>query len=139
MGMAGLRCGYAIGGPGSEGLLTTIGPPLGIGELTQAGVLEALRSDSKLIADRTKTVAKERKRLRKALADMPLDLGPASEANILWLAAAEIDGAELAARLARAGVIVRAGGTLGDPQRIRAAVQDQAAGDRLLRALASAL
>ena len=70
---------------------------------------------------------------------MPLELGPPSEANLLWLAAEGIDGAELAGRLAKAGVIVRAGGTLGDPQRIRVAVQDAAASDRLLSALGGAL
>jgi histidinol-phosphate aminotransferase len=138
-GLAGLRCGYAIGGPGSEALLTAIGPPLGIGELTQAGVLEALRHASGVVDARTATVAEQRARLRSELVALPLELGPQSEANLLWLAAEGIDGAELAGRLAQSGVIVRAGGTLGDPQRIRVAVQDSAASDRLLRALSVAL
>ncbi len=138
-GLAGLRCGYVIGGPGSETLLSTIGPPLGIGELTQAGVLEALRHASGVIAERTATVAEQRLRLRSELAALPLELGPPSEANLLWLAAEAVDGAELAGRLAQSGVIVRAGGTLGDPQRIRVAIQDNAASDRLLRALSVAL
>jgi histidinol-phosphate aminotransferase len=138
-GLAGLRCGYAIGGPGSEALLTAIGPPLGIGELTQAGVLEALRHASGVVAARSATVAEQRARLRNELAALPLELGPPSEANLLWLAAEGIDGAELAGRLAQSGVIVRAGGTLGDPQRIRVAIQDSAASDRLLRALSVAL
>jgi histidinol-phosphate aminotransferase len=138
-GLAGLRCGYAIGGPGSETLLSAIGPPLGIGELTQAGVLEALRHASGVVAARTATVAEQRTRLRSELASLPLELGPPSEANLLWLAAEGIDGAELSGRLAQSGVIVRAGGTLGDPQRIRVAIQDSAASDRLLRALGVAL
>jgi histidinol-phosphate aminotransferase len=138
-GLAGLRCGYAIGGPGSETLLSAIGPPLGIGELTQAGVLEALRHASGVVAARTATVAEQRTRLRSELASLPLELGPPSEANLLWLAAEGIDGAELSGRLAQSGVIVRAGGTLGDSQRIRVAIQDSAASDRLLRALGVAL
>ena len=138
-GLAGLRCGYAIGGPGSETLLSAIGPPLGIGELTQAGVLEALRHASGVVEGRAATVAEQRTRLRSELAALPLELGPPSEANLLWLAAEGIDGAELAGRLAQSGVIVRAGGTLGDPQRIRVAIQDSAASDRLLRALSVAL
>jgi histidinol-phosphate aminotransferase len=138
-GLAGLRCGYAIGGPGAEALLSAIGPPLGIGELTQAGVLEALRTISPIIAERTATVAEQRLRLRSELAALPLELGPQSEANLLWLASEKLDGAELAARLAKAGVIVRAGGTLGDAARIRVAIQDAAASDRLLRALSGAL
>jgi len=43
-GLAGLRCGYALGGPGAESLLERLAPPLGLGELAQAGALEALRS-----------------------------------------------------------------------------------------------
>jgi len=138
-GLAGLRCGYALGGPGSEALLSAIGPPLGIGELTQAGVLEALRHASGVVERRAATVAEQRARLRSELAGLPLELGPPSEANLLWLAAEGIDGAELSGRLAQSGVIVRAGGTLGDPQRIRVAIQDSAASDRLLRALNVAL
>jgi histidinol-phosphate aminotransferase len=138
-GLAGLRCGYAIGGPGSEALLSAIGPPLGIGELTQAGVLEALRHASGVVAARSATVAEQRTRLRSELAALPLELGPPSEANLLWLSAEGVDGAELAGRLAQSGVIVRAGGTLGDAQRIRVAIQDGAASDRLLRALSVAL
>jgi histidinol-phosphate aminotransferase len=138
-GLAGLRCGYAIGGPGSEALLSAIGPPLGIGELTQADVLEALRHASGVVAARSATVAEQRTRLRSELAALPLELGPPSEANLLWLSAEGVDGAELAGRLAQSGVIVRAGGTLGDAQRIRVAIQDGAASDRLLRALSVAL
>ncbi len=138
-GLAGLRCGYAIGGPGSETLLSSIGPPLGIGELTQAGILEALRNISGVVDARTAAVAEQRLRLRNELAALPLELGPPSEANLLWLAAESIDGAELAGRLAKAGVIVRAGATLGDPQRIRVAIQDEPASDRLIRALTAAL
>lgn len=41
-GLAGLRCGYALGGPGAEPLLERLAPPLGLGELALAGALEAL-------------------------------------------------------------------------------------------------
>ena len=62
-GLAGLRCGYAVGGPGAESLIDELGPPLGIGELAQAGVLEALRHGTKAIERRTRRVAVERERL----------------------------------------------------------------------------
>ena len=42
-GLAGLRVGYAIGGPGAEALLEQLEPELGLNELAQAGALEALR------------------------------------------------------------------------------------------------
>ncbi len=50
-GLAGLRIGYAIGGPGSEELLAELEPDLGVSEVSQAGALEALRSCSELVAD----------------------------------------------------------------------------------------
>jgi histidinol-phosphate aminotransferase len=137
-GLAGLRCGYAVGGPGAEDLLTEIGPPLGIGELAQAGVLEAVRHGSRAIERRTKRVATERTRLLGALRELPVEVTP-SQANVLWIAPTAMDGAELASRLARASVIVRAGGPLGDPRRVRVSIHDTAAGDRLLRALRQAL
>jgi len=35
-GLAGLRCGYALGGPGAGSLLERLAPPLGLGELAQS-------------------------------------------------------------------------------------------------------
>ena len=43
-GLAGLRCGYALGGPGAEPLLEQLAPELGVNELAQAGALEAIRT-----------------------------------------------------------------------------------------------
>ena len=42
-GLAGLRVGYAIGGPGSQDLMAELQPDLGVSEVSQAGALEALR------------------------------------------------------------------------------------------------
>ena len=62
-GLAGLRCGYAIGGPGADPLLEQLAPELGLNELAQAGALEALRSGEALVAGRAAGVAAERRRL----------------------------------------------------------------------------
>ena len=137
-GLAGLRCGYAVGGPGAESLIDELGPPLGIGELAQAGVLEALRHSAKAIERRTRRVAVERERLLDGLRPLPLEVTP-TQANIVWMAAPAMDGAELAARLGRQRVLVRAGGPLGDARHVRAAIQDKLATDRLLRELERAL
>ena len=51
-GLAGLRCGYAVGGPGAEPLLEQLAPELGLNELAQAGALEALRTGEALVAGR---------------------------------------------------------------------------------------
>ena len=53
-GLAGLRCGYALGGPGAEPLLEQLEPELGVNELAQAGALEALRTLDRARAPRAR-------------------------------------------------------------------------------------
>jgi histidinol-phosphate aminotransferase len=137
-GLAGLRCGYVLGGPGAEPLLERLEPELGLNELAQAGVLEALRHAEALVARRAAGVAAERGRLLGALRERPVRASP-SQANVVWLRADGLEGAELAHRLQHSGVIVRAGGPLGDPAHVRVTVRDAEATDRFLRALDSAL
>jgi histidinol-phosphate aminotransferase len=134
-GLAGLRVGYAVGGPGAEPLLEQLEPELGVNELAQAGALEALRHAEGVVAGRAAAVAAERTRLIPALRELGLEVAP-SQANLVWLRADGVPGAELARRLERHGVIVAPGGPLGDGDRVRAAVQRAEASDRLLRALA---
>jgi histidinol-phosphate aminotransferase len=137
-GLAGLRIGYAIGGPGSEPLLERLEPELGVNELAQAGALEALRAIAPYVAQRVAAVRAERERLASELRALGLDVAP-SEANLLWIAAPGLDGGELAHRLERAKVRVAEGARFGDTARIRVAVQPGGAGDRLLDALRAAL
>ncbi|MCD6727071.1 MAG: aminotransferase class I/II-fold pyridoxal phosphate-dependent enzyme [Solirubrobacteraceae bacterium] len=137
-GLAGLRCGYAVGGPGSEWLLERLGPPLGIGELAQVGALEALQSAERIVARRVAHVASERERLHRTLRELSLEALP-SQASFLWIAAPGLEGAELAARLRRRGIDVAPGGPLGDLRHVRAAVIGDEQTDRLLRALTAEL
>ncbi len=138
-GLAGLRCGYAVCGPGAEPLLAGLGPALGIGELTQAGVLEALEAIPGVVAGRAGTVAAERTRLYGELAALPVEALPDSQANFLWIAAEGMDGPDLASALARFSVKVATGAALGDRRHVRVTVQDEAASARFLRALEQAL
>jgi histidinol-phosphate aminotransferase len=134
-GLAGLRCGYAVGGPGAEPLLAGLEPDGGIGELAQAGALEALRTAASTVAGRAAAVARERARVARAAADLGYAVAP-SQANVLWLALPGVDGAEAARRLEREGVIVAAGGPLGEAARVRVTVPpDREQADRALRAL----
>jgi histidinol-phosphate aminotransferase len=137
-GLAGLRAGYALGGPGSEQLLARIAPQLGIGLPVQVGALEALRRCDAQLAQRRAAVADERARLLDALHELPLDARP-SEANVLWLRPTGLSGAELATRLQRSGVRVMSGAIVGDEHHVRVTVQSPAASDRLLDALRTAL
>jgi len=138
-GLAGLRCGYAVGGPGAEALLTRLEPELGLNELAQAGALEAMRTASRIVAGRAAAVARERARLASGLGDLGYDVA-ASQANVLWIAAPRLDGAELARRLERTGLIVAPGGALGDAARVRVTVPPgREDADRAVRALESAI
>ncbi|MHB8492191.1 MAG: aminotransferase class I/II-fold pyridoxal phosphate-dependent enzyme, partial [Solirubrobacteraceae bacterium] len=111
-GLAGLRFGYAVGGPGSEDLLAQIEPDLGVGGLTQVGALEALRSCAAPVAARARMIARERTRLANALGQRGFHTTD-SQANFLWCAHAELGGDEVAARLRRVGVLVASGAGLG--------------------------
>jgi histidinol-phosphate aminotransferase len=136
-GLAGLRIGYAVGGPDSEPLLERLEPELGVNELAQAGALEALRATEGHVARRVEAVRAERERLAAELSTLGLAVA-GSEANLLWIAADGFDGAGLAHALeTRAKIRVAEGVRFGDPARIRVAVQDEAAGARLRDALAA--
>ena len=135
-GLSGLRAGYAVGS--DPRLLSAVAPVLGVNALTQAAVEYALRAGDGEIERRRAMVVRERTRLLAALRERGLDAGD-SQANFVWLAAGDLSGAELAARLRRQGVIVAPGGPLGADDHVRAAVRDAAATDRLLRALDNAL
>jgi histidinol-phosphate aminotransferase len=138
-GLAGLRCGYAIGGDESSSLLDRLAPYRGVNELARAGALEALRGAGHIARARAQAVAAQRARLAVELRSRPFTIAP-SQANVLWLAAGGLAGAELAHRLQRAGIIVAGGGPLGDPARVRVTIPHRPEGTgRLLRALDAVL
>jgi len=138
-GLAGLRCGYAIGGEDSGPQLEQLEPELGFNELALAGALEAVRNHPDLAQHRAATIGAHRERLVAELSERAVDVAP-SHANVLWLAAHDLAGAELSARLDRNGIVVRGGGVLGDPARVRITVPHLAHDvGRLLRAIDAAL
>ncbi|MHB8533516.1 MAG: pyridoxal phosphate-dependent aminotransferase [Solirubrobacteraceae bacterium] len=133
-GLAGLRIGYVIGGPGSHQLLAELDPDLGVSELSQAGALEALRSCSQLVEQRVQTIRTERPRVTAALRELGFEVTD-SQANFVWAAHPALTGAELAGRLAQAGVMVAPGDALGEPQHVRIALRSEQASQRLLDAV----
>ena len=82
-------------------------------------------------------VAEQRGRLLDELHDLPVD-APDSQANFVWLRAAELTGAQLAAGMEEAKVLVAPGAPLGADDHVRASIRGRAATDRLLRALREA-
>jgi histidinol-phosphate aminotransferase len=137
-GLAGIRIGYAIGGPGSEELLAELEPDLGVSEVSQSGALEALRSGTDSLAHHVHSVREERTRLSDALRERRFELSD-SQANFVWAAHPDIDGSELATRLRQSGVLVAAGAPLGAPHHVRIALRNASATDRLLDAIDKAL
>jgi histidinol-phosphate aminotransferase len=137
-GLAGLRIGYVIGGPGSGELLAELEPDLGVSELSQAGALEALRSCRDIVSRRIATIHQERPLITKALRDVGFEVSD-SQANFVWAAHPAVSGSELAARLAQTGVLVAAGDALGEPHHVRISLRSRQASERLLDALAKVL
>jgi len=120
-GLAGLRCGYAIGGREAEPLLERLEPELGLNELAQAGALEALRSSVELVARRGRVIAANRTVLTKSCRELGFAVSD-SQANVLWLSLPGVPGPELSGRLERGHVIVAPGGPLGQPDHVRLTV-----------------
>ena len=136
-GLSGLRAGYAVGAHGAAPLLESLAPVLGVNALTQAAIVHALKIGDAEIDRRRRLVRDQRRRVFRALHDLPVD-APESQANFAWMSAAGLTGAELAARLERASVIVAPGGPLGDEDHVRAAIRGPASTERLLSALRQA-
>jgi len=136
-GLSGLRAGYAVGSAEAATLLESIAPVLGINALTQAALVHALRIGDPEIERRGRLVREQRARVFRAFHDLPVD-APQSQANFAWVRAAGLSGAEVAARLERASVLVAPGGPLGDEDHVRVAIRGPAATERLLSALRDA-
>jgi histidinol-phosphate aminotransferase len=133
-GLSGLRAGYAVGSRASGELLGSIAPALGVNVLTQAGVCYALGMEDSAIDKRRELVIEQRRRVLDELHDLPVD-APESQANFVWLHAAGLSGAALAARLEERRVLVAPGGPLGADDCVRAAIRYAGATGRLLSAL----
>jgi histidinol-phosphate aminotransferase len=137
-GLAGLRVGYALGGPGSEDLFAELAPDLGVSEVSQAGALEALRSCSQLVEGRVRALCEERPRLTDALRARGFEVAD-SQANFLWVAHPDLDAAALATLLSRAGILVAEGAALGEHRHVRITIRDALTSERLLDALDKSL
>ena len=135
-GLSGLRAGYAVGS--DPRLLAAAAPVLGVNALTQAAVEHALRHGDAELDRRRRAVARERHFLTEELRGLGVDVTD-SQANFLWIRVRDLSGDELANALRKQGVIVAPGGPLGEDHHIRAAVRNEPASKRLLRAIENVL
>ncbi len=133
-GLAGLRCGWALGPEDAAEDLAGVAPAGALATPVQVGALEALVECGPLVVRRRDAVAAERERLLRELESLPYAVTP-GEANFLWLRLPGLRGAELAARLERHGIRVAGGGAWGDDAHVRVQIQSSPATVRTVVAL----
>ncbi|WP_245629538.1 pyridoxal phosphate-dependent aminotransferase [Alicyclobacillus sendaiensis] len=131
-GLAGLRIGYGAMHPDVASVLHKVRGPFNTSRLAQAAALASL-DDADFAAMCREQNAQERDRVARSLAEMGLRVY-LSETHFLLF---EVPGSgeEVAHRLLRHGVIVRAGEGLGAPGTVRVSLGTPEENDAFLRAL----
>jgi histidinol-phosphate aminotransferase len=130
--LAGLRAGYALGPAGS--VLERSGAVEAIAAPALAALTWAVNAGDAAVARRRAQAAAQRERLAAALADTPLSF-PAGHGHLVWLGSERHDGRAIAGHLAARRIAVLPGAAWGDDARVRIALRDATATDRLAAAL----
>jgi histidinol-phosphate aminotransferase len=136
-GLAGLRVGYAIGSEDFRVAVDTVRQPFSVSTLAQAGAVEAVRHVDDLERRVERTVI-ERVGMEDELADRGLEFAE-SQANFSWVSLGDRDEDAVMESLARNGVIVRGGKSLGAEGYIRVTYGTSEENRRFLAALDEAL
>ncbi len=136
-GLAGLRCGYAIGSPKFRAAVDAVRQPFSVNLLSQVAAAEAIRHQDDVDRRVERTIA-ERVRVESGLSELGLETTE-SHANFSWVALGDRDETEVVRRLGEAGVIVRAGEGLGGPGHFRVSYGTGEENQRFLAALAAAV
>jgi histidinol-phosphate aminotransferase len=136
-GLAGLRCGYALGSARFRAAVDAVRQPFGVSLLAQAAGAEALLHPDDVTDRITKTVA-ERLEVEDGLHGLGLETA-ATQTNFSWVNLGGRDDGEVVEGLGRCGVIVRGGTALGGPGHVRVNYGTPAENRRFLEALGSVL
>jgi histidinol-phosphate aminotransferase len=136
-GLAGLRCGYALGPARFRAAVDAVRQPFDVNALAQAAGAEALQHADDMIARVERTIA-ERIGVEDELHALGLKTA-ASQTNFSWIDLGDRDEAAIVEALGKRGVIVRAGTPLGGPGHIRVTYGTEAENRRFLDALAELL
>ncbi len=136
-GLAGLRCGYALGPAGFRAAVDSVRQPFDVNALAQAAGAEALQHADDMIARVERTIA-ERIGVEDELHDLGLRTA-ATQTNFSWIDLGDRDEAAIVEELGKRGVIVRPGTPLGGPGHIRVTYGTEAENRRFLDALAELL
>jgi len=136
-GLAGLRCGYALGSARFRAAVDAVRQPFDVSALAQAAGAEALLHGDDML-DRVERTIAERIGVEEALHGLGLRTAE-SQTNFSWIDLGDRDEAAIVEGLGREGVIVRAGTPLGGPGHIRVSYGTAAENRRFLDALAKLL
>jgi histidinol-phosphate aminotransferase len=132
-GLAGLRCGYALGSARFRAAVDAVRQPFSVNLLSQAAGAEALRHSDDVL-DRVEKTVTERIGMEEELHDLGLRTAE-TQTNFSWIDLGDRDEAEIVEGLGRAGVIVRPGTPLGGPGHIRVSYGTPAENERFLATL----
>jgi histidinol-phosphate aminotransferase len=136
-GLAGLRVGYAVGSAKFRAAVDAVRQPFSVNAIAQAAAAEAIRHGDDVIRRVERTIV-ERVTVQEGLRDLGLTT-PDSHANFSWIDLGDVDEADVVAKLADAGILVRPGAPLGGPGHIRVSYGTPDENRRFLEALADAI
>lgn len=136
-GLAGLRCGYALGSARFRAAVDAVRQPFSVNLLAQAAGAEALLHSDDVTSRVERTIA-ERIEVEEELHEMGLSTAD-TQTNFSWIDLGDRDEEAIVEGLGRAGIIVRAGTPLGGPGHIRVTYGTPAENRRFLEALGGLL
>jgi histidinol-phosphate aminotransferase len=136
-GLAGLRCGYALGAPSLRAALDAVRQPFSVNELAQVAAAEAvLHADD--IGQRIERTIVERVFVEEGIRELGLEPVP-SQANFSWLPLGDRSEGEVLRGLGERGIVVRGGEGLGAPGHLRVTYGTRTENQRFLAALGELL
>jgi histidinol-phosphate aminotransferase len=132
-GLAGLRVGYALCSPQFRAAVDAVRQPFSVNALAQVAATEAIRHQDD-VAKRVEKNLMERIFVEEELRELGFTAAE-SQANFSWFALGELDEGEVVDSLAKAGVAVRPGTSLGGPSHLRVTYGTRAENERFLAAI----
>jgi histidinol-phosphate aminotransferase len=136
-GLAGMRCGYALGPARFRSAVDAVRQPFSVNLVAQAAGAEAIVHQDDVTRRVELTVA-ERIDVEEQLHDLGLRTAR-TQTNFSWIDLGDRDEAAIVEELGKKGVIVRPGTPLGGPGHIRVSYGTEAENRRFLDALAELL
>jgi histidinol-phosphate aminotransferase len=136
-GLAGLRCGYALGSAKFRAAVDAVRQPFSVNELAQAAASEAILHGDDVIGRVERTIV-ERVFVEEGVRELGLD-PPASQANFSWVPLGDRDEDEVIKGLGERGIVVRSGSSLGGAGHIRVTYGTRAENERFLEALGATI